>query len=454
MLEDDELFCHECGTKQEIEDIENQVEEPVTSNKKYCVHCGEAIEADSMFCPFCGKPQEVEGEEEEPQPNTTEPEPQQEPEESEPKPEETEQPQAEELNNAAFTQSEQSEQPEKPQAKERPTNEWKEGKTSSKKWMWILLALLICGGLGVWYYMSDSFSFVSNNQMDEVTDSDSIAIVDELSDGDAKEFVESMYKDFFENKEFDTENISDLLKYLSPSIAEKLKIECPYDGGEGDSSYVICFFRDGSLSYERPDYGNKVVSRTIEPEKDDWFLVTNIWDVIERPVKVHLQVKSIGGAYKIVDIRGDEDDVSTDNSAEESTPPSMPLLSIANLRNTDLDDAIKAQEFNKKSISIRRGYVTDIWYKNCDIDNNGKIKTNNSNSCIVEVFDGMSASVRITVFEKNRYEQIKEEVVKYSVNKGNSYYFRWNDNETTEMSISMGVGDFIEGGYYIDIPLF
>ena len=82
-------------------------------------------------------------------------------------------------------------------------------------------------------------------------------------------------------------------------------MECPYEGGEGDFSFVVDFFRDGSLSYERPDYGDKVVSRTIEPEDNDWFLVTNIWDVIQTPVKVHLKVKSADGELKIVDIRLD-----------------------------------------------------------------------------------------------------------------------------------------------------
>ena len=52
-MEQDALFCHECGAKQEIEDAEVKLEEP-TVEEKFCVHCGKAIEADSMFCPYCG----------------------------------------------------------------------------------------------------------------------------------------------------------------------------------------------------------------------------------------------------------------------------------------------------------------------------------------------------------------------------------------------------------------
>ena len=160
----------------------------------------------------------------------------------------------------------------------------------------------------------------------------------------AKGFIESMYKDFFENKNFDTENISNLQKYLSPSVAEKLKMECPYDGGEGDFSYVVDFFCDGALSYERPDYGGKVVSRTIEPEDNDWFLVTNIWDIIKDPVKVHLQVKSVDGAYKVVDIS-----TSNDNEGTNSEPDvqSMKAFIEAFYDKMDIMGAIDETEIEK-----------------------------------------------------------------------------------------------------------
>ena len=63
ILEDDELFCHECGTKQEIEKKEEKVNSFVTVEQepqgKKCIHCGETIDDDSMFCPYCGKQQEV-----------------------------------------------------------------------------------------------------------------------------------------------------------------------------------------------------------------------------------------------------------------------------------------------------------------------------------------------------------------------------------------------------------
>ena len=54
MLEDDALFCHECGTKQEA-----AAEEQIPKGKK-CVHCGEELEEGMDFCPFCGKKQTIE----------------------------------------------------------------------------------------------------------------------------------------------------------------------------------------------------------------------------------------------------------------------------------------------------------------------------------------------------------------------------------------------------------
>lgn len=153
MLEDDEMFCHECGAKQEIKEAGSQVEEQVASEGKKCIHCGVLIEADSMFCPFCGKSQAVE--EEKPE------EPQQEPVKAEPK-------QSNESEPVA------SPQPEQAQPEEEPTIE-EEEKKKSKTWLWILLVLMIAGGAG-WYFLS------GNNNGSEVA-----APVEEVADSEVEE---------------------------------------------------------------------------------------------------------------------------------------------------------------------------------------------------------------------------------------------------------------------------
>lgn len=58
IMEDDALFCGECGTKLEVEEVADQVEETAAPQEKKCIHCGETIEEDSAFCPYCGKSQD------------------------------------------------------------------------------------------------------------------------------------------------------------------------------------------------------------------------------------------------------------------------------------------------------------------------------------------------------------------------------------------------------------
>ncbi len=66
LLDDDELFCHECGTKQEVGEGIAQVEEPEMelSDGRKCDHCGETIEEDCAFCPHCGENLQIEESEE------------------------------------------------------------------------------------------------------------------------------------------------------------------------------------------------------------------------------------------------------------------------------------------------------------------------------------------------------------------------------------------------------
>ena len=301
-LEDDDIFCGVCGTKLEIENDESQADVQTTPEGRRCSHCGKAIEADSAFCPFCGKPQEVE--------EVKNKEPQQ------------EEPEAEQLqtNNQISTppplskQSKQTEtkeqpasvppplpkQPKENEISEPPTYEYEE-EEKSRKWLWVLLALLVAGGVGVWYYMSDGHSSRGDSKT-AVVDSDYITVSGEQSFENAKDYLESMYKDFYNPYNYERFDKKLLSKYFTEEAMQKFYVESDYD--EGDFFYCTDFLVNGSISGgASPDYGDKVVSRTIEPEENDWFLVTNIWDVIKEPVKVYLQVKSDNGVYKIVDIR-------------------------------------------------------------------------------------------------------------------------------------------------------
>ena len=52
------------------------------------------------------------------------------------------------------------------------------GQPKLKKWLWLLLVVLVVGGIGVWYYMSDRLSSGSINLMAEAVDTDSATFDD------------------------------------------------------------------------------------------------------------------------------------------------------------------------------------------------------------------------------------------------------------------------------------
>lgn len=254
-IEQDAQFCPNCG-----KDL---------SKFNKCIKCGELLDSDTVFCPHCG----------------------------------TEQPHEEKIEVKG---------------------------NGFKKWLLILPIIVLLVGAGAWYLVSEGFSFgdTSNRVVAEAVDSDSIAVVEEVENDpvaveaaesrqalmegieelestieEKTKFINEMYEDFFENRNFNTENSANLKKYLSPNVLERILIECPYEGSEGEKAYIVDCFRDGSLTFERPDYGDKVIKREIHSNDGDWFEVTNYWDVVKTPVKVRLKIDSYDGGLKVVDFR-------------------------------------------------------------------------------------------------------------------------------------------------------
>ena len=192
MLEDDELFCHECGTKQETEEGAAQVEETTTPQEKKCIHCGETIEEDNAFCPYCGKPQVVE----------------------EVKESEAEKEPVEEEKTGPKEASIQE------KSKEQTTYEWEE-KKKSKKWIWILLAVLLAGA-GAWYFFSqNNYPSESEQTMAEAVDTDSIEEPDEIDEYDdvpasPLAFLEQFYKGDYEKEDY-------IKQHVTANVINKLK---------------------------------------------------------------------------------------------------------------------------------------------------------------------------------------------------------------------------------------
>ena len=224
ILEDDELFCHECGTKQEIEESVASNEEAAPLEKK-CIHCGETIEEDSAFCPYCGKPQTVEDVEESLSDEQTE----------EPKQEKDSL-----LEEKVEPEKEEPISDEKPEPKEAVAQEIPEEQISyeieeenkSKKWLWILLVILLVGA-GVWYFFNqNNFSPDSVQTMAEAQDTDTIEEPEEVIDEEiiptsARGFLEYFYKDKYGDEDFIKQNVT-------ANVLNKLKRDYDYDCPSND----------------------------------------------------------------------------------------------------------------------------------------------------------------------------------------------------------------------------
>lgn len=381
MLEDDELFCHECGTKQEIEEVNAPVEEVQESGGKKCIHCGETIEDDSLFCPFCGMQQDVEDvkdeepqkevEKEEPQQEpvepeslqepeekvlqqeSVEPEPLQEPEEEAPQqePVEPEQVQTDEQGSVSPPQPEsleqlekpkQSEQSEKLDAEEQSTYEWEEEK-KSKKWLWILLALLIAGAVGWYFLIQDSGNTAYEPQVDtdmieEVADSvDDDETMDDDMPTNAIEFLEQFYKGKVGDADYLAENVTN-------NVLIKLKQDYVYDCPTNDclAVWVFTAYPPGSdLELEE----GPIISETFTKDKYrvDFKYAFYHGTQQENEIRtVYLIVSEIDGRYVISNY-----EVENDGNSDEQDVQSMKAFIEAFYAKMDIMGVIDEAQIDK-----------------------------------------------------------------------------------------------------------
>ena len=314
LLENDDLFCHECGTKIEVEEDADQVEETIAPPEKKCIHCGNSIEADSEFCPFCGNTQSVE---------------------------EMKATESKQVEDPGLEESRETYGPETPN--DQVTDERKNEK-KSKKWVWILILFLLVVG-GMWFYLNDSDS-LSNVQAKG--DIDSVSVINEIEKEDINEEVEDeiinaedllkkMYEEFFEPYNTNRFEKDLLSKYFSEGVLSKFYVEDYYSG-----KYFYCtdFLVNGCISGGgEPDYGNKVVKRTIENKGDGWYEVTNLWDVIKTPVKVRLKVDNIGSKFFISDFVIIKNEQESTNAKDETFDEAEMMNNLAkrNLEANGLD---------------------------------------------------------------------------------------------------------------------
>ena len=327
MMEDDALFCGECGTKFEVEDVSDQVEETAIPLEKKCIHCGESIEEDSAFCPFCGKPQTVE--------------------EVMPVEEVKKAPKKETIRNEVQKPKPLHEEPiENGRVIEVPdfTNEVIENNTSrTNRWIWAILILIGLIG-GAWYYYSQQnrgYSSSGETTAIDTTLVDTTLVDDNMANySNARDFLEQFYKG--ENgdegyiEQFVTANVLNKLKRdyeydncndcLATWVFTAYPAGADYDleGGpyisetEVKGRYKVDFkysVRDGN----RKEYRTRTVYLTVT-EKDGKYLISD-YETIEpeRDMEAYEDVQEEG---KEIDTPS-EDVVSQERSAMDARQEMM-----------------------------------------------------------------------------------------------------------------------------------
>ena len=288
ILEDDELYCHECGEKQEIKEREDH-DSGVDINEKACIYCGKKIIADSSFCPFCGRPQVNEvATDKEPQPNAKETEPKQ----KESQPEGAQVKEEPKVEKSPKEDSKAKEpQPEVSQPEEEPTYEYEEEK-KSKTWIWILLALLVGGG--VWY-------FWGTNLVEPQLDSDANKEIEEesklMEKNREKEEMLAFVKDFYVHYKED----GFIYENVTENTIKQLRRDYPYYCEEDDclATWVFSAYPAGT------DMNLEVGPIIVQVSNGSVFDVSFKYSYMDNGIKkyeergIRLYVEKVRDRYKI-----------------------------------------------------------------------------------------------------------------------------------------------------------
>ena len=337
-----------------------------------------------------------------------------------------------------------------------------EEKVSSKKWIWAIIGVLLVALIGGGYY------FLSQNEgktlgLAEAVDSDSIAVVDaeydihsiegitvrmteilnegmSMADRDAvNKFFSKEYREiYYKVEEYDKKNIPEgEIGFWDFSLW-------------GDGQGGIGNFHSDVLGVQNiKDSSALVIVEYVSDEMRDTKMTTNFNLVFEDGNWLINEITDENAfSYKKA-MREYLDSSDSDTSGHD-------MVTISELRNgKSIEAVLSSLDYRHKKVENDRGYVTVYWYKNCDLDNQLEVvKPVNKNASVVEEFDGMSASVRITVFDEQVFEDLRNQTLQYCKKDGSGHYqFDWGDGEVSQGCVDMGKDDFRKGGYYIDIPL-
>lgn len=411
ILEDDELFCHECGTKQEIEEVATQNEDMAVPSGK-CIHCGETIEGDSVFCPYCGKSQVME--------DVKEPEHEV---ENEPVSKEKSEPK-QEYNPELEEKEEPQEALVQEKLEEQTTYEWGEEK-KSKKWIWLLLAVLLIGA-GAWFFFSqNSNSFDSNDTMPETVDTDSIEEPDEIDEYEETTptsplaFLEQFYKGDIKDEYYISQNVT-------ANVLNKLKRDYEYECPSDDclATWVFTAYPPGSDLYleEGP-----IITESKEEGKYSVYYSYYIQGQsgrIYKPRGILVSVTQIDGKYLISDyelvmpdIEQNQDNMPDNNEEYES----QKMDTGEDMHTTQ---ANSTQEKQQHSAFFVYGTATEL--KEFDIlDDDGRLRPNFNNVFFTKIDTRIDKEIKL-------YSKSAKILTTHP---SNSYTLKTNEHNQYELSI-------------------
>ena len=218
-------------------------------------------------------------------------------------------------------------------------------KNRLKKWLLILPALLIVGGLCVWYYMSHGDSY---ENMTEAVDSDSIAMPDDSDLADIYNSSEALafLKDFYKGKYLSEESIRES---VTANVLNKLKRDYEYDCPSNDclATWVFTAYPAGAdMDLEK----GPIFSPT---EREDCFKADFKYSGYNGEQKeyetrtVYLTVAKIDGKYLI-----------SDYEVEDSLPEKEPV------EDRHIDGAQSAMEIVAKAKAEGANWSIDEWKAN------------------------------------------------------------------------------------------
>jgi predicted nucleic acid-binding Zn ribbon protein len=283
-----------------------------------CVICGTILENEDQFCHECGTKVEIEETEthEQPQVKTLR---------------QTEKPQVEE--DLRTEEPQEQKQVEEPQQDDEPKYEWEEEK-KSKTWLWVLLAILAIVGV-VSLYFAVNEEPMESLEDDNVENVDSVATKQEVDNNAPKSalaFIEEFYKGDLGDNAY-------IKSHITANVLTKLKNDYDYDCPSNDclATWVFTAYPAGAdMTLEE---GPTITSTDKDGvyKLDFWYSFYNGYNKGFETRSIYLTITNIDGRYLISDYQIKEKETNETEVEEFDEAAMMDNLAKRNLEANGLD---------------------------------------------------------------------------------------------------------------------